>query len=101
MLNTKEHFKQIEMDTIQQEPLFTELTPEAAATVEGGAWYKVSGVNAKSSLNIRYSPSTSSKIIGSLKPKEYFETEDSAKDGFLKLRGRAGWVSVLYASPAE
>lgn len=36
MLNTKEHFKQIEMDTIQQEPLFTELAPEAAAVVEGG-----------------------------------------------------------------
>ncbi|MEH2079243.1 MAG: beta/gamma crystallin-related protein [Nostoc sp.] len=37
MLSTKENLKQIEMDTIQQEPLFTELTPEAAATVEGGA----------------------------------------------------------------
>jgi hypothetical protein len=35
MLNTKEQFKQIEMDTIQQEPLFTELTPEEAAVVEG------------------------------------------------------------------
>ena len=37
MLNAKEYFNQIEMDTIQQEPLFTELTPEAAAVVEGGA----------------------------------------------------------------
>lgn len=37
MLSTKEYFKQIEMDTIQEEALFTELTPEAAATVEGGA----------------------------------------------------------------
>lgn len=35
MLNTKENLKQIEMDTIQQEPLFTELTPEAAAVVGG------------------------------------------------------------------
>ncbi|MGF1673791.1 MAG: hypothetical protein ACFCUV_08920 [Rivularia sp. (in: cyanobacteria)] len=35
MLNTKENLKQIEMDSIQQEPLFTELTPEAAAVVEG------------------------------------------------------------------
>lgn len=33
MLNTK--VKQIEMDTIQQEPFFTELTAEAAAVVEG------------------------------------------------------------------
>lgn len=36
MLNTKEYCNQLEMDTIQQEPLFTELTPEAAAVVEGG-----------------------------------------------------------------
>lgn len=35
MLNTKDNFKQTEMDSIQQEPLFTELTPEAAAVVEG------------------------------------------------------------------
>lgn len=37
MLNIKERIESIRMDTIQQEPLFTELTPEAAAAVEGGA----------------------------------------------------------------
>ncbi len=37
MLKTKEHFNQLEMDTLQQELLFTELTPDAAAVVEGGA----------------------------------------------------------------
>lgn len=36
MLSTKENLKQIEMDTIQQEPLLTELTPEASAVVQGG-----------------------------------------------------------------
>ncbi len=45
MLNAKEHCKQIEMDTIQQEPLFTELTPEAAAVVEGGAGIGSFGAN--------------------------------------------------------
>lgn len=35
MLNTKEYCAQLEMETIQQEPLFTELTAEMAATVEG------------------------------------------------------------------
>jgi hypothetical protein len=39
MLNIKEQIKSAEMETIQQEPLFTELTPEAAAIVEGGYKY--------------------------------------------------------------
>lgn len=52
MLNTKERFKQIEMDTVQQEPLFTDLTPEAAAIVEGGASFQAP-VKFDSSLTTR------------------------------------------------
>jgi hypothetical protein len=37
MLNTKEDFKQIEMDTIQQEQLFTDVTPEQAETISAAA----------------------------------------------------------------
>lgn len=39
MLNNKENFNQLEMDTIQQEPLFTELAPEAAAVAEGSGGF--------------------------------------------------------------
>lgn len=37
MLNTKEQIKSMEMAITQQEPLLTDLAPEAAAVVEGGA----------------------------------------------------------------
>lgn len=50
MLNTK--VKQIEMDTIQQEPLFTDLKPEEASVVEGGAYFK-STVSFDASLSSR------------------------------------------------
>ena len=70
MLNTK--VKQIEMDTIQQEPLFTELTPEAAAVVEGSGissfgervkfdWYRdTKSFTVKSGGSITLSSSTTS-----------------------------------------
>ena len=45
MLNTKEYFKQIEMDTIQEEPLFVELTSEAADLVGGGAGLRSFGAS--------------------------------------------------------
>ena len=109
MLNTKEYFKQIEMDTIQQEPLFTELTPEAAATVEGGAWYQVSGVKAKSSLNIRSSPTLGNNIISSYPNGAIIDATSTVRGGFRKLTkseiqrltmGRTiGWVANRFLRP--
>ena len=98
MLSTKENLKQIEMDIIQQEPLFTELTPEAAATVEGGALYFVALNDPNSSLNIRSRPNTtkSSKIIGSLKNGEAIDATVTKTGGFRKLIGRAGWVAARF-----
>ncbi len=97
MLSTKENLKQIEMDTIQQEPLLTELTPEAAATVQGGNLYFVV-VDPGSSLNIRSRPNTtkSSKIIGSLKNGEAIDATVRKTGGFRKLIGRAGWVAARF-----
>lgn len=45
MLNTKEQINSTEMDMMHQEPLFTELAPEAAAVVEGGLEYLDEKVN--------------------------------------------------------
>ncbi|MEH1948585.1 MAG: SH3 domain-containing protein [Nostoc sp.] len=101
MLNTKEYFKQIEMDTTQQEPLLTELTPEAAATVEGGILFRVV-VDPGSSLNIRSGPSAKSKRIGSLPNGVIFNATNIVSNGFRRLTaqlaktvtGRAiAWVS--------
>lgn len=106
MLNTKEHFKQIEMDTIQQEPLFIELTPEAAATVEGGILYTTVGVTSK--LNIRNLPNLrTSSVIGSLRPGQIFDATSTVRNGFRKLtaatarantigRRAIGWVSTSF-----
>ncbi|WP_298916413.1 SH3 domain-containing protein [uncultured Nostoc sp.] len=98
MLSTKENLKQIEMDTIQQEPLFTELTPEAAATVEGGAifTYTTKNIDPGSSLNIRPTPSTKLRPIGSIQRGETFKASSSVTKGFRKLFGRAGWVAAKF-----
>ena len=58
MLNTKEHFNQLEVDTIQQEPLFTDLTFEGAAVVEGGKSF---------SNNIFFDNSTSTRTFSGVK----------------------------------
>ncbi|MEH2329877.1 SH3 domain-containing protein [Nostoc sp.] len=94
MLNTKENLKQIEMDTIQQELLFTELTPEAAATVEGGLQYTTEGVTTR--LNIRERPTTKSDKIGYFLPGDVFKASANVTNGFRKLLGRAGWVSAEF-----
>ncbi|WP_298916410.1 hypothetical protein [uncultured Nostoc sp.] len=105
MLNTKEHFKEIEMDTIQQEPLFTKLTPEAAATVQGGILFTTIGVT--TTLNIRNAPSLrTGKVIGSIKAGAIFDaTNIVSKNGFRRLTvqtaraltGQAiGWVSRAF-----
>jgi hypothetical protein len=98
MLSTKENLKQIEMDTIQQESLFTELTPEAAATVEGGATFVVSLRDPNSRLNIRSQPNTtaSSKIIGSFRNGAKINATIGTAGGFRKLIGRAGWVAARF-----
>lgn len=94
MLNTK--VKQIEMDTIQQEPLFIELTPEAAATVEGGILFTTVGVTSK--LNIRNLPNLrTSKVIGSFKPGAIFSATDIVTNGFRRLSGKTSrWVSTSF-----
>ncbi|MFN6527830.1 hypothetical protein [Nostoc sp. ChiSLP03a] len=98
MLSTKENLKQIEMDTIQQEPLLTELTPEAAATVEGGRTltYTTKNIDPGSSLNIRPTPSTKLRPIGSIQRGDFFEASSGITNGFRKLFGRAGWVSAKF-----
>jgi hypothetical protein len=69
MLNAKEYFNQIEMDTIQQEPLFTELTPEAAAVVEGGASFNspVKFDNLLTSREFNVRPGGTIKLISDTK----------------------------------
>ncbi|MEH1942413.1 MAG: hypothetical protein V7L01_19665 [Nostoc sp.] len=98
MLSTKENLKQIEMDTIQQEPLLTELTPEAAATVEGGLLYRVVLKDPNSSLNVRSLPNItkSSKIIDSFKNGAIINASVGTTGGFRKLIGRAGWVAQRF-----
>jgi hypothetical protein len=100
MLNTKENLKQIEMDTIQQEPLFTELAPEAAATVEGGvATFLFETKNVTSRLNIRQRPSLGSRIISYWYPdqKKRMKTPPITKNGFRAFgTGVPGWVSTQF-----
>ena len=99
MLNTKEHLKQIEMNTIQQEPLLTDLTPEAAATVEGGVLYRVVLKDPNSSLTIRRSPTIIGRKIGSLQNGERVNAElrtFGSRERFRKLIGRAGWVAARF-----
>lgn len=96
MLSTKENLKQIEMDTIQQEPLLTELTPEAAATVEGGVLYTTRNVTTR--LRIRERPNTNSRIIDSFRPGEVFDATARITDGFRKLIGKAGWVAASFTT---
>lgn len=94
MLNTKEYCNQLEMDTIQQEPLFTELTPEAAATVEGGVLYTTRGVTTR--LNIRPTASTRFNPIDSFPRGAIFDATVRITNGFRKLIGRTGWVSARF-----
>ncbi len=100
MLSTKEYCNQLEMDTIQQEPLFTELPPEAAATVEGGVatfLFKTKGVTSR--LNIRETPSLKSRIIGFWYPdqRKRMKTPGIFKNGFRAFgTGVRGWVSSKF-----
>jgi hypothetical protein len=101
MLNTKENLKQIEAYTIQQKPLFTELTPEAAATIEGGvATYLFETKNVTSRLNIRERPSLDSRIIGYWYPdqKKRMKTPPITRNGFraFGIPNVRGWVSRNY-----
>jgi hypothetical protein len=59
------------MNTIQHEPLFTDLTPEQAAIIEGGVQYcpyTTRGVTSR--LKIRSGPGTNYKIVGYWNPGE-------------------------------
>ncbi|HYX14854.1 MAG TPA: hypothetical protein VE944_10910 [Nostoc sp.] len=106
MLSTKENLKQIEMDTIQQEPLLTELTPEAAATVEGGILRRVN-VD-RGNLNIRSTPfiptPSNANIIGSIPNSLTIDVTNIVRGGFRRLTARTtrlytqgrssvGWVA--------
>lgn len=104
MLNTKENLKQIEMDTIEQELLFTKLTPEAAATVEGGVSFKTYTTKGVSTyLNFRSGPGTNYPSIGRWYPGQFYNLQVPAivKNGFRKLASSLNvWVSTRYIKPA-
>lgn len=101
MLNTEGYLKQIEMDTIQQEPLFTELSSEAAATVEGGVRYgRFTTKNVTSVLNIRRGPGTNYSIADKWLPNTVRLLQSPPArivNGFRKFSDSLNlWVSTKY-----
>jgi hypothetical protein len=87
------------MNTIQHEPLFTDLTPEQAAIIEGGVFcpYTTRGVTSR--LNIRSGPGTNYDIVGYWYPGEVKLLESPAilKNGFQAFdSSRDQWVSTRY-----
>lgn len=88
------------MNTIQHEPLFTDLTPEQAAIIEGGVQYcpyTTRGVTSR--LNIRNGPGVNYDIVGKWYPGEVKLLESPAilKNGFQAFdSSRDHWVSTRY-----
>jgi hypothetical protein len=84
----------------QHEQLFTDLTPEQAAVLEGGAPqcpYTTRGVN--SWLNIRSGPGTQYSDIGNWYPNKvkYMELPAITQNGFRAFNSlRTQWVSTRY-----
>jgi hypothetical protein len=89
-----------ERNNIQDEPLFTELSSEAAATIEGGASFLFE-TTAKDWLNIRERPSATSPIIGKWFPNQKRRMRTPpivTSSGFraFGLPNVQGWVSKQF-----
>jgi uncharacterized protein YraI len=88
------------MNTIEHKPLFSDLTPEQAAIIEGGVQYcpyTTRGVT--SHLNIRSGPGTNYRDVGNWYPGEVKLLESPAivQNGFRALNSsRNRWVSTRY-----
>jgi len=88
------------MNTIEHEPLFTDLTPEQAAILEGGVQYcpyTTRGVT--SHLNIRSGPGTNYKDVGDWYPGEVklLQSPPIIVNGFQAFNSsRDRWVSTRY-----
>ncbi|HEY9641909.1 MAG TPA: SH3 domain-containing protein [Coleofasciculaceae cyanobacterium] len=93
------------MNDMQQEQLFTDLTPDQASMLEGGgvSLYTTKGVNDR--LNIRSGPSTRASIVGTFFPGDiiYMELPAIVRNGFRKLssspRNKPMWVSTKFIQP--
>jgi uncharacterized protein YraI len=88
------------MNTIQHEPLFTDLTSEEAAIIGGGVQYcpyTTRGVT--SALNIRSGPGKKYDDVGNWNPGEVklVESPPIVKNGFRKISSSPNrWVSTQY-----
>ncbi|BAY47997.1 hypothetical protein SAMD00079811_56160 [Scytonema sp. HK-05] len=94
------------MNTIEHEPLFTDLTPEQAAILEGGVEtycpYTTQGVTSR--LNIRSGPGTQYDVVDHWNPGEvkYLQSPAILSDGFRAFdSSRDQWVSRQYIKPAQ
>ena len=87
------------MNTIEHEQLFTDLTPEQAAIIEGGVFYPYTTRGVTSRLNIRSGPGTNYRIVGYWNPGEvkYLESPAILKNGFQAFdSSRNRWVSTQF-----
>jgi uncharacterized protein YraI len=87
------------MNTIQHEPLFTDLTSEQAAIIEGGVFCPYTTRGVTSHLNIRSGPGTNYRDVGNWYPGEVKLLESPAivRNGFRKISSsRNWWVSTQY-----
>jgi hypothetical protein len=87
------------MNTIQHEPLFTDLTSEQAAIIEGGVFcpYTTRGVTSR--LRIRSGSGTNYRIVDYWNPGEvkFLESPAIVQNGFRALNSsRNRWVSTQY-----
>jgi hypothetical protein len=88
------------MNTIEHEPLFSDLTPEEAAILEGGVQYcpyTTRGVT--SHLNIRSGPGTNYKDVGDWYPGEVklLQSPPIKVNGFQAFNSsRNRWVSTQF-----
>jgi hypothetical protein len=90
------------MNTIEHEPLFTDLTPEQAAILEGGVEtycpYTTRGVTSR--LRIREGPGTNYDIVGYWYPGDvkYLQSSPAiVQNGFRAFdSSRDQWVSTQY-----
>jgi hypothetical protein len=87
------------MNTIQHEPLFTDLTSEQAAIIEGGVFCPYTTRGVTSHLNIRSGPGPNYRDVGNWYPSEVKLLESPAivQNGFRALdSSRKRWVSTQY-----
>jgi hypothetical protein len=87
------------MNTIQHEPLFTDLTSEQAAIIEGGVFYPYTTRGVTSRLRIHFGPGTNYKSVDYWYPGEvkYLESPAILKNGFQAFSSsRNRWVSTQF-----